>query len=45
MQKEGTSVFAAFNPLQGHLFSVEFAVYSGGRCLLKNADVLNKSWY
>lgn len=41
----GVPAVAAVNTLYGHLPRVEVDVYSGVRCLLKNAVVLNKIWY
>lgn len=41
----GVPAVAAVNTLYGHLPRVEVDAYSGVRCLLKNAVVLNKIWY
>lgn len=41
----GVPGVAAVNTLYGHLPRAEVDAYSGVRCLLKNAAMLNKIWY
>lgn len=42
--QRGVPGVAAVNTLYDHLSRVEVDAYSGVRCLLKNAPVLNKIW-